>query len=189
MIELHDITAIGKFHKTHALKGELNAVLDIDTDFIDPDTPLIIDVDGIFTPFYPDSVRPKGEQSSLVKLHGIDTGEEARSFVNKTIYALRSDLQKFEEEHADDEENDEEGGYADDFIGYSAVNRLPDGTLVPLGRITDLNTQTQNALFIIETPSDNTLYIPVAEEFILGADDETHTLVMSLPEGLTELNT
>ena len=189
MIELHDIVAIGKFHKTHALKGELNVVLDIDTDFIDNDTPLIIDVDGIFTPFYPDSVRPKGEQSSLVKLHGIDSGEEARSFVNKTIYALRSDLKRFEEECGEDADNDDEGGYADDFIGYAVENRQPDGTLVPLGRITDLNTQTQNALFIIETPQGDTLYIPVADEFILGADEETHTLTMSLPEGLTVLNT
>ena len=58
MIYSTDIEQIGKFLKTHALKGELNAQLEIDADFLRPEIPIIMDIDGIFVPFYPESVRP-----------------------------------------------------------------------------------------------------------------------------------
>ena len=77
MITRAEISPIGKFHKTHALKGELNAVLDVEADLIDTKRPLIVDIDGIFVPFYCDSVRPKGHFSSLVKLQGIDSEADA----------------------------------------------------------------------------------------------------------------
>lgn len=70
MITTDEITSIGKFHKTHALKGELNAMLDIDAEFLDTEHPLIMDIDGIFVPFYCETVRPKSHFSSLVKLQG-----------------------------------------------------------------------------------------------------------------------
>lgn len=187
MIERTEISEIGKFHKTHGLKGELNAALDIDADFISSDRPLIVDVDGIFVPFYPDSVRPKGHFSSLVKLHGIDDEAAARAFVNKAIFALKSDIGRFEEENGSGEEEDEEGGYADDFIGYKVVE-IGDGEPRLIGEITDVDTQTQNALFIIETTDGDTVYIPVADEFIAGIDDDSHTLNVILPPGLIDLN-
>ena len=62
MIREEDLFPIGKFQKTHALKGELNAVLDINEDFLDEDYPLIIDLDGIFVPFYTESWRGGGTQ-------------------------------------------------------------------------------------------------------------------------------
>lgn len=186
MIERTDITEIGKFHKTHGLKGELNAVLDIDATFIDKERPLILDMDGIFVPFYADSVRPKGHFSSLVKLHGVDDESAARTFVNKAVYALKTDVKDFDEECAG-EEDDTEGGYAEDFIGYK-VTDVTDGEPRLIGEITDVDTQTQNALFIIETVNGDTAYIPVAEEFIAGIDDDSHTLNVTLPPGLLDLN-
>ena len=95
MIREEDLFPIGKLQKTHALKGELNAVLDIDEDFIDEDYPLIIDLDGIFVPFYTESWRPKGSSACLLKLEGVDNEGEARKFVNKT--------KKY---HAHDEKNE-----------------------------------------------------------------------------------
>lgn len=186
MIDRTDISEIGKFHKTHGLKGELNAALDIDADFISPERPLIVDVDGIFVPFYPDSVRPKGHFSSLVKLHGIDDESAARPFVNKAVYALKSDIKTFDDENPLDEDL-ADGGYAEDFIGYKVVDQS-DGEPRLIGEITDIDTQTQNALFIIETTDGDTAYIPVADEFIAGIDDDSHTLNVILPPGLIDLN-
>ena len=51
MIEEKDLTPVGKFLKTHALKGELNAILEIDPEFFTEGYPLVIDVDGAFVPF------------------------------------------------------------------------------------------------------------------------------------------
>lgn len=51
MIEEKDIKAIGKFQKTHALKGELNAILDIDSEYVSEGNAVVVDIDGIFVPF------------------------------------------------------------------------------------------------------------------------------------------
>lgn len=184
MIERFDIQEIGKFLKTHALKGELNAVLDIDADFISPDVPLIMDIDGIFVPFYPQSVRPKGHFASLVKLQGIDSEEQARQFVNKSIYARRSDVDEFMADEAGDEDTGE-GAYADDLIGYAV--KLDDGT--DIGVIDDIDDSTDNLLFIVTSGQGDTLYIPAAEEFITAIDPQQHTIEMRLPDGLLDINT
>lgn len=181
MIKRSEITLIGKFHKTHALMGELNAVLDIDASFLDTIHPLIVDIDGIFVPFYCESVRQKGTFSSLIKIQGIDTEEDARSMVNKEIYALKKDVAAFENE----DNADEEGGYADDFIGFK-IEESDKGKV--LGEITGVDLSTANALFIVETEGGEILYIPVAEEFINYIDEDEQVIGMTLPEGLTEIN-
>lgn len=69
MIEEKDIKAIGKFQKTHALKGELNAILDIDSEYVSEGNAVVVDIDGIFVPFFASSVRPKGSTSYLSLIH------------------------------------------------------------------------------------------------------------------------
>lgn len=176
MIEKNEITAIGKFLKTHALKGELNAVFDLDTDLIDTELPLIIDIDGIYVPFYIDGIRPKGQFASLVKLDGIDSEAEAKPFVNKTIYLLKRDLPE--------DDADEEGGYADDFIGYTIV----DTEAGAVGEIVNVDLSTQNTLFIVRTADETEVFIPVNEEFIVSINPDTREITTSLPEGLIDLN-
>lgn len=112
MIESKDITAVGKFQKTHALKGELNAILDIDPEFFEEENAIIVDIDGIFVPFFASGIRPKGSTSYLIKLDGIDTENEARLFVNKTLYANKNELGEFFE--MEPEEILDE----DDMVGY-----------------------------------------------------------------------
>lgn len=180
MIRRFDIEEIGKFLKTHALKGELNARLDIDASFIGDETPLIVDIDGIYVPFYPESVRSKGHFSSLIKLQGIDSEEAARQFVNKTIYARKEDVSAF----VGEEEDGVEGAYADDLIGWQL--RLTDGKII--GEITDVDDSTQNLLFIVETPDGNRVYVPAAEQLIAAIDPDSHVIEMSLPEGLLDIN-
>lgn len=181
MIKREELTSIGKFHKTHALKGELNAVLEIDGSFMDSEHPLIMDVDGIYVPFYCESVRPKGQFSSLVKLDGVDSEEEARVFVNKEIFALKSDLEEFEEEDSDE---NEEGGYAEDFVGFSIYDSESRNLI---GEIAGLDLSTANALFIVEHEGEK-VFVPIADEFIDEIDEPARAMYMSLPEGLVEIN-
>lgn len=177
MIHRDDITAIGKFQRTHALKGELNVVLDIDADFLQPDIPIIVEREGLPVPFYAESVRPKGHFSSLVKLHGIDSEAEASTFVNETIYARRSDVDEYQKEEGED------GLYADDLVGY----RLMDSFAGEIGVIAALNLQTQNALFIVETPGGE-VYVPAADDFISAIDTDNRIVHTDLPDGLLDIN-
>lgn len=92
MILKDEIVEIGKFLKTHALKGELNAVLSVEPDYVSDGHPLVVEMDGIFVPFYAESIRPKGTEAALIKLKDIDDQTQAQQFVNKIIYGRRSDL-------------------------------------------------------------------------------------------------
>lgn len=175
MIKEDDIFPIGKFQKTHALKGELNAFLDIDPEFLDEDYALIVDVDGIFVPFYVESWRNKGSMTVLLKLDGVDSEEEARKFVNKTIYANRKDVSEFV--------GDEDIHAVDGLVGYELI----DSPATPVGRIVAINDTTANVLMEVEREDGTEIYVPLAEDLILEIDDADKRIVMNLPEGLMEI--
>ncbi len=179
MIEHSNISAIGKFQKTHALKGELNAILDIDPIFLEEGNAAIVEIDGILVPFYTASVRPKGSTSFLIRLDGIDTEGEAKNFVNKIIYALKSELASFldvdESEITDDE----------DLIGYQIFDIESNE---PIGRITGIDSSTSNLLFIVESADGEEIFVPAADEFIISIDDDKKLIEMNLPSGLIDLN-
>ena len=160
MIEEKNITPVGKFQKTHGLKGELNAVLDIDFEFFAEGYPLILNVEGAFVPFYAESVRGKGATTSLIKLKDIDSQDEARIFVNEVIYAEKENLKEFMGEAGEDLLLE------DDLEGY----RVVDENLGEIGVISRVDTTTENILFIV------------------AIDEDRREVVTTLPEELVNLN-
>lgn len=176
VIKKEDIIEIGKFQKTHALKGELNALLDIDADFVSDGQPLIVSIDGIFVPFYAESLRSKGSESYLVKLSGVDSQEQAQQFVSKEIYGLKDSLVDYF--------GDPELDVADDFLGY----RIVDSCLGEIGVVVDIDDSTANVLFIVESPDGKQIFVPVADEFINAVDDDNQVIETSLPDGLVNIN-
>lgn len=179
MIESKNIAAVGKFQKTHALKGELNAILDIDPEYFEEGNAAIVDIDGINVPFYINSIRPKGMSSFLVKLDGVDSEEDARQFVNKIIYAEKSGLAPFLDVDEEDIIDN------DSMIGYSIIDAESGKTI---GVVDALETSTQNLLFIVKTEDDEEIFIPAVEDFIEDINDETREIRMNLPEGILDLN-
>ena len=176
MIKKEDTIIIGKFHKTHALKGELNAVLEVDSDIFADEIPILVEIDGIIVPFYIESFRKKGSTSNLIIIDGVNSEEDARKFVNKEIRILRSEAEKLGIESEDDE----------NFIGYTIVEA---NTSKEIGVVTEIDNTTENILFIVDKGDDSFLYIPAVEEFISDIDDDCKKLIMNLPEGLMEINT
>ena len=181
MITDKEITLAGQFTKTHGIKGELNAALAVDVEFLEEHPMFICEMEGIYVPFFIASIRPKGSQSALIQPEDINSEQEAKLFVGKNIYILKEQLRAWDSENADE---DEEGAYADDLIGYTVQDR--DHGL--LGEIAGIEDSTANTLLILRTPQDTTLYIPVAEPFILGIDPETRTVTTAIPDGLLHLN-
>lgn len=175
MIKKEDIVEIGKFQKTHALKGELNALLDIEEDYVEEGNPLVVEIDGIFVPFYGASIRPKGSESYLIQLDGVDSQEKAQELVNKTIYGLRENLIDYFD--------DPEMVMKSDFIGYM----IKDENHGEIGKVVDIDDSTANVLFVVENKDGKKIYIPVADEFIISIDDEYKLILVSLPDGLIDL--
>lgn len=189
MIEEKDLILCGKFFRTHALKGELNVVCEgVSNEILDQGYPVIVDMNGIFVPFYVDSYRPKGTFGCLISLDGVNTVETAQDFVNKDLYLRKKDVAEFEGVEEDELiSNDDFIGYRVEVIGFGYV-----------GRVEDVETSTSNWLLIVrpdEAPDDGSedIYLPFNEEFfideIINEDDPSqNTIVLSLPEGVLDLN-
>ena len=176
MIKCEDIIEIGEFIKTHGILGEMTTLLDVNEDFVSDGCPFIVDIDGIFVPFFADSMRSRSAHSSLIHLQGVKTDVDAKQFVGKTIYARRSDLLKY----WDEEEIEEQ----DDLVGYSIV----DTKLGSIGEIVDIDDSTANVLFLVKAPSGETIYIPAVNEFVVDIDAENRIITLNLPDGLVDLN-
>ena len=172
MIRVDELTEIGSFFKPHGIKGEIAAAFDPG---IEPDELrcIVLEVDGIFVPFFIESSRGTGKL--LVKLEGIDNVEDASAFANRPIYALSSDIP-----HGDDEDD---GVYLYDLIGYN----LFDGENY-VGKISAIDDSTANVLMHVEAHDGSNVFIPFADEWIENLDTETKKITMNLPEGILNLN-
>lgn len=186
MILSSDLIEIGVFNKTHGINGEISASVFYDQ--LDPEELrcIVIDVDGIFVPFFIESCRPKGSESWLISLSDVTDEKIAAPFVNKPFFALRSDSAM--QQVLEVEGEDGEGLYAEDFIGFHVLAVGPDGATSPLGTIVDIDTSTPNALFILslDADPDRSVMIPVADEYFVAIDIENRQITLSLPDGLLD---
>ncbi len=177
MISSNEIKTIGRVTKTHGIAGEMVMQLDYDCDPADFRC-LIFDIDGIFVPFFVDSSRERSTISWLVKLTDITDDLQAAEFVNKLVYALRNEYI-----FSADGENDDII-YYEDLEGFIIINDNQ-----TIGRVTHVDTSTDNTLFHVSPDNSNSeILIPAHETFITEIDTVGHTVRMSLPQGLIDLN-
>lgn len=189
MIARHQLTAIGAFLKPHGVKGELNAVLDCDSEALDSLRCLFIEIEGLIVPFFIASHRSRGSHAELITLADIDSEPKAKPFAGKEIFALSSELSEnsvFSEGSEDSEgsegSEDSEGFYLSDLEGYAVV---ADGT--PIGEVTGFDDSTANVLMFVEDADGRRRAIPVADEFFETVDPDTKTIHLTLPQGILEL--
>lgn len=178
MITEAEITEVGFLGKPHGINGEINLIM---TREINPGdlSCIILDVEGINVPFFIEKLRQRGVESYLVTIDGINSEKDAALLVNKKVMALTSEVEELDEGG----EDDEEGFYAVDFIGYRVD--CTDGML--RGEIIDVDDSTENVLFVIRTDEGRQVLVPVADEFITDIDVENRHVEMDLPEGIVDL--
>ncbi len=191
MILRTELKEIGKLQRPHGINGEINVQSQLDADELASLRCVVLEIDGIFVPFFINASRPKSAQTSLLTIDGITSEAEAAKLCPATLYALRDDIRRLEatdsesEEDSEDEEDDEEGFYAEDLIGYTVES--DDGFL--RGEIVDLDDSTDNYLFIVRDQDGRRLMLPVADgSMIEEVDTQRHHILLSLPEGLLDLN-
>lgn len=175
MILEKDLQTIGKLVKPHGINGEVVLMISHNTVETDQLSCIILKLDGIFVPFFVNSVRPKSSETELLTLDGITDEKEASTLCGHEVYMLRSELPETDGEDAD-------GMYASDLVGFEV-----DANGAPLGKIVAIDDSTSNYLFIIETPSGEQVMVPVADEFVEELDPSARKLSLQLPEGLLEL--
>lgn len=176
MISKEDITTIGKFQKTHALKGELNMISEIDPEYFLEGNAMIVEDDGILVPFFAETIRPKGSTSYLVKLNGIDNEEAASNFVNKEISILKKDAEELLDDFITG---------SDDLLGYMIID---EATGKEIGEIKHIEDSTANVVFIVEDQDGEEIYLPANAELIIDINDEEKKIIMKIPDGLLDIN-
>lgn len=181
MISASELALVGKVNKTHGVKGELSISFFIDSpqDSIEVGDCLVMDIDGIFTPFFVASVRSRSAEALLIAFDDVDSQEEASQFVGKNVYFVG-------DEDSDDSE-DEDGMYAGQLIGFKAMHINDAGKPELIGEIIDIDDATDNVLFIVELEDGKTAYIPVADELITEISQKNKAITFDLPTGLLTL--
>ena len=172
MIFESDLRPIGKLLKPHGICGEITALLMDDIDLRQLSC-IILQLDGIFVPFFLRAVRPKSSETDLVLIDGVNDEAQAARLCPNEFFALADELP---------ETGDSDGVYTADMIGFAVE---ANGTA--LGKIVEIDDTTANYLFIIEKNNGERCLIPVADEFITGLDADTRRLSLDLPQGLLDL--
>ena len=177
MITRDELIAIGHYNKPHGVAGELSATVDVDLEVLRGLSCLVSDIDGIFVPFFVNAIRPKSVDTMLLTIDGIENEKEATRLVNRDIYALKRDYQQ------ESIDADADGYPLDFFIGFEL--RDSDGSRV--GEITDVDEQTENAIFVVDRDGSE-IMVPATDDLIVEFDVDNKLMVMDLPEGLLDLN-
>jgi len=176
MIKKESLVLIGTFFKPHGIKGELSASFDFE---LDPSELrcIILEVEGIFVPFFIETARRRGSSSCLIKLDGVDSEKAAALFSNHDIYAIADELPKGLSDEM------EGGFYLYDLIGF----KLQDDENT-IGVIEGIDDSTANILLQVRDNNGSIIFVPFADDFIIEINTDSKALLMSLPNGLIDLN-
>ncbi|GHV46584.1 ribosome maturation factor RimM [Bacteroidia bacterium] len=172
MISEKEIFPIGKTLKSHGVKGEI--LISFSSDIFENEDFkfLILEIDGIFVPFFIDECHIRSSETAFVKLEGINSEKAARELMGKQVFAPKKYLEKVKTN---------EIGF-DYFIDFQIIDKNNGA----LGTIMEIDRSTANLLMIIET-DDTPLLVPFAESYITDIDHNNKQIFVDLPEGLLDL--
>ena len=165
------LTEIGKIHRTHGVNGELQ--VSWSNDFYPEDHKLesvFLFIEGIPIPFFIQSVRSKSANASLVKFDDIEDLPQAEGLIGLRVFAEIKPSQPDEE------------FFLDDLVGFTVTTSQG----VQLGVIEVLQDYSGNLVFEVASVSGKMVLIPASPDLIREIDEESKTLMMELPEGLTD---
>ena len=157
---------IAQVLKSNGTDGELLiSFFDVAPEDIDLQEPVYIEFDGLPVPFYFESFTPRGVNRALVHLTGVHSLKDADELSGAAIYA-----DYFEEE------SDE------DLVGWTVVSA--DGTTI--GTVTDYEDIPGNTCLWVRRPSGEEVLLPFHEDLVVGMNSTSHTLALSIPDGLLD---
>lgn len=177
MIGTDALLAAATFAKPHGVKGEISVAVDpADMEAVEESAFVFVDLDGLMVPFAVQAVRPKGAETLLLTLKGIDSDAKAARLTGKTLWLERAGLA------AGDDEEDADGFYMEDLIGFAVC--VGDENI---GVVADYDDSTDNVLFIVRRPDGSESLIPASDDFIDDVDVDRRVITMTLPDGLLSL--
>ena len=164
---------VGKLQKSHGLKGEIQASIDLyDPDILAEAKVLFVEVKNAFAPYFVEKIKINGNKA-IILFDEIKDVNQANSLRGLSLYVST--------EHFPAIQDDESWQY-DDIIGFTIV----DTTLGELGVISDVYETTGQDLIAMDYKGKEIL-IPVVDQIILKVNKKSKSLEVNLPDGLLEL--
>ena len=161
---------IGFIQRTHGLKGEVTVVLEAELPEADFNA-VFVDVDNRLIPYFIRSLSLQNNRA-LLQLDDVDTLEQARRLVGKSLY-----LQKTLRPRSG------RGEFYDDEITGFTVTDSASGLL---GKVREIIDAGPNKLIAVDH-GDKEVLIPVNGPFIKSINKSKKTISVELPEGFLDL--
>lgn len=187
MIQATALFQIGKITRTHGIHGEVELQFTDDAFERGNVDYLILQIEGLFVPFFFEEYRFKNQEAALFTFADIDSEEKARSLVGISVFYPHAALPADEEPQIRNVQA---------FVGFEVL--VPDhsqtlendqmATCV-LGRVVGVNTTAATTVFVIvDEETGHEYLIPFHEDFVLDLNLKERYLLLQLPEGLLDLN-
>ncbi|GAB3834787.1 ribosome maturation factor RimM [Hymenobacter jeollabukensis] len=167
---------LGYVVKTHGLRGQMVAELDVD------DVADYLDVEEVFVErpagsgklhrFEVERLTPQNGTRVLLKLKTVERIEDAELFRGLKLFRPLEDLPEL----ADDQ------FYFHEVVGYTVV----DANLGQLGTVETFYELPEQVLLAMRYQGQEVL-IPVVDELVQHADEDTKELHVTLPAGLLDI--
>ena len=161
---------IGFIQRTHGLKGEVTVVLEAELPEADFNA-VFVDVDNRLIPYFIRSLSLQNNRA-LLQLDDVDTLEQARSLVGKSLY-----LQKTLRPRSG------RGEFYDDEITGFTVTDSASGLL---GKVREIIDAGPNKLIAVDH-GDKEVLIPVNGPFIKSINKSRKSISVELPDGFLDL--
>ncbi len=172
-----DLQLVGTITKTDGSNGAvlIKLAADAPTDDVFEDEFIFALVDDGIVPLAIDSLTRRGERSATVHFANFSSPADSAYLVGCRV-CLGPDATA---EWADDADD------AKDLIGFRAF----DVKAGLLGEIIDLDLSVvANPLFIIRRNDASELLVPAVDAFIREINDDEHSLLLDLPDGLVNID-
>ncbi len=175
-----DYFYFGKIIKPHGYKGFLTVRFDVSNypDYLEefedqllPHALFVEESDG-FHPFFIEAIEAKNKAHFKLKFEDVDDEQTANTFRGKEIYFPKE--KEIEDEYVEEKNT---------WVGY----QLFDNSEVKIGEVTEVIDYSGNRLLEVDTGAEKVL-VPFNDELIVGVFADEKKIVMSIPEGLIDLN-
>ena len=165
-----DCFYLGIIAKLHGFKGEVSLFLDVTNpeEYQKLDS-VLIDINGLLTPFFITSYQLKPKGFAAVKLEGIDSENDGKAILRKDLYLPLSTLPELS---------------GINFYDHEVVDfELIDVTHGLVGKIIQIIDLPVNPLIQVDANGKEVL-IPFVQDLIQEVDRINRKLIVKAPEGL-----
>lgn len=164
------LTLVGKIHGKHGYDGRLSIeCFATSNKIISKGNYLFVIIDGKGVPF---CITDVNKSKELIKLKGIDSETKAKALIGLPFGVPSSaKMSVIPKNNA--------------LVGF----KITDETSGFFGNISTVEELPQGMMFsVTNSTGDNTVLIPLVEEWIIRIEEKDQHIFMQLPQGLVELN-